>query len=181
LPQTPGLNDRKNKGKICESVAIILLFLINKKTSTMKTKPIPEGFHTVTPYLVVSNAGKLIEFMKKAFDAKKIYHFKRPDGTIMHAVMQVGDSMIMLADATEKYPAKVATLYLYVPDTDAVYKKAMTAGATSIMEPADQFYGDRNAGVTDASGVQWWIGTHIEDVSEEELEKRQEKLMSKAQ
>ena len=147
----------------------------------MKTKPIPDGFHTVTPYLVIKGAAPLIEFMKKAFDAKEIYLSKRPDGTIMHATMQVGDSMIMLADATDQYPEMPSTLYLYVPDTDAVYKKAMAAGATSIMEPADQFYGDRNAGVKDATGTQWWIGTHIEDVSEEEMQERQEKLMSKAQ
>jgi PhnB protein len=147
----------------------------------MKTKPIPDGFHTVTPYLVIKGAAQLIEFMKKAFDAKQIYVSNRPDGTIMHATMQVGDSMVMLAEATEQHQILPAMLYLYVPDTDAVYKKAMAAGATSIMEPADQFYGDRNAGVKDATGTQWWIGTHTEDVSEEELKKRQEKLLIKAQ
>jgi len=146
----------------------------------MKTKPIPDGFRSVTPYLVVKGAEQLIEFMKKAFDAKQIYVSKRPDGTIMHATMLINDSMIMLAEATEQYPILPSMLYLYVPYTDAVYKKAMAAGAISIMEPADQFYGDRNAGVKDASGTQWWIGTHIEDVSEEELQKRQEKLMNKA-
>ena len=145
----------------------------------MKTKSIPDGFHTVTPYLVVKGAAQLMEFMKKAFDAKQIYVSNRPDGTIMHATMQVGDSMVMLAEATEQYPVLPSMIYLYVPDTDAVYKKAMAAGATSIMEPADQFYGDRNAGVKDATGTQWWIGTHIEDVTEEELNERQKKLMDK--
>lgn len=147
----------------------------------MKTKPIPDGFHTVTPYLVIKGAAQLIEFMKEAFDAKQIYVSNRPDGTIMHATMQVGDSMVMLAEATEQHQILPAMLYLYVPDTDAIYKKAMAAGATSIMEPADKFYGDRNAGVKDETGTQWWIGTHTEDVSEEELKKRQEKLLIKPQ
>jgi|SRR6185436_4113490 len=146
----------------------------------MKANPVPDGFHTVTPYLVVKGAEKLIEFMKKAFDAKEIYLHKRPDDTVMHATMQVGNSMIMLADASEQYPPLQAALYLYVPDTDAVYRKAIAAGATSIMEPADMFYGDRNAGVTEQSGVQWWIGTHMEDVSDEEMQRRQEKFMSRA-
>ena len=116
--------------------------------------------------------------MKKAFDANKsIFPIVL---TEHHACNDaVGDSMVMLAEATEQHQLLPAMLYLYVPDTDAVYKKAMAAGATSIMEPADQFYGDRNAGVKDATGTQWWIGTHTEDVSEEELKKRQEKLLIK--
>jgi len=142
----------------------------------MNVKPIPDGFHTVTPYLVVKGAAQLIEFIRKAFDGKQLYAHSRPDGTVMHAVVQVNDSMIMLADGTDQHPAQPAMLYLYVTDTDSYYKKAMASGATSIMEPADMFYGDRNAGVIDPSGNQWWIGTHIEDVSEKEMTIRQKKF-----
>jgi uncharacterized glyoxalase superfamily protein PhnB len=147
----------------------------------MKVNPIPEGFHTVTPYLVVKGAAKLIDFLKKAFNAKEIDSFKRPDGTIMHATVQIGDSRIMLAEATEKFPPVPASLYLYVTDTDAMFHSGMEAGGTSLMEPADQFYGDRNAGVKDPTGNSWWIATHVEDVSPEEMQKRSEAYASQAQ
>jgi len=138
----------------------------------MTVKPVPEGYHTVTPYLVVDDAQKLIEFAKRAFDAKVGEEMKREDGTIMHAELHIGDSRIMLGQASEQHKAMPCALYLYVPDTDATYKKALAAGAVSTMEPANQFYGDRNAGVRDQNGITWWIGTHVEDVSPEELKKR---------
>jgi PhnB protein len=138
----------------------------------MAVKPVPDGFHTVTPYLVVDDAAKLIEFLKRGFGAEEMHRSKRPDGKIMHAQVRIGDSMIMLADGNESHPPEPCSLYLYVPDVDAVYRRAIAAGGTSILEPADMFYGDRNAGVKDASGVRWWIGTHKEDMTEAELEKR---------
>jgi PhnB protein len=138
----------------------------------MAVQPIPDGYHSVTPYLTVHGADQLIEFLKQAFAAEERERFLRPDGAIMHAEVKVGDSIIMLAEANEQWQPRPGMLYLYVPDTDATYRRALDAGASSLMEPADQFYGDRNAGVTDPSGNSWWIATHVEDVSKEEMERR---------
>lgn len=140
-------------------------------------KPIPDGYHTLTPFIMVVGGVKSLEFLKNSFDAKEISIHKNPDGTIMHAELQIGDSRLMLAEATEKYPAMPTMIYVYVEDADAVYKKAMAAGATSLREPTDEFYGDRSCGVKDASGNQWWIATHVEDVSPEEMQRRQEAYM----
>jgi PhnB protein len=138
----------------------------------MAVHPIPDGFHTVTPYLVVDGAAKLIDFLKQGFGAEEIHRSNRPDGGIMHAQVKIGDSMIMLADAAKEHPAAPCSLYLYVKDVDALYERAMKAGAKSIMKPENMFYGDRNGGVMGPGGVQWWIGTHVEDVPEGEIEKR---------
>ena len=138
----------------------------------MAVKPIPEGYHTVTPYLVVEGAGGLIDFLKQAFDAEEVVRMPGKDGTVGHAEMRIGNSMIMLADAQPEYPAAPHTICLYVEDADATYQRAIAAGATSVREPADQFYGDRSGGVKDASGMSWWISTHIEDIAPEEVEKR---------
>lgn len=138
----------------------------------MPVKPIPEGYHTVTPYLVVPGAGRLIEFLKEAFKAEEVERMSQPDGTVMHAEVRIGDSIIMMGESSDKFPAMPAAIYLYVPDIDAVYKRALAAGAASTMEPANQFYGDRNAGVKDPSGNLWWIATHVEDVPREEMAKR---------
>ena len=142
-------------------------------------KPIPDGYHTLTPFIMVVGGAKSLEFLKNSFDAKEISIHKNPDGTIMHAELQIGDSRLMLAEATEKYPAMPTMIYVYVDDADAVYKKAMAAGAESLREPTDEFYGDRSCGVKDASGNQWWIATHVEDVSPEEMQRRQEEFMKK--
>lgn len=138
----------------------------------MAVKPIPEGYHTVTPYLVVPGAAKLIEFLRHVFDAQEIERMARPDGTVMHAEVRIGDSVVMMGEASGEKPAMPAMLYLYVKDCDATYKRALQAGAISVMEPADQFYGDRNAAVKDASGNQWWMATHVEDVPPEEMARR---------
>ncbi len=138
----------------------------------MAVNPIPEGYHSVTPYLVVNGAGRLIDFLKQAFGAEERGRFLAPNGSIMHAEVKVGDSIIMLGDANEQVPARPAGLCLYVPDTDAIYRRAISAGATSLRGPEDQFYGDRSAGVTDPTGNTWWINTHVEDVSAEEMERR---------
>ena len=138
-----------------------------------KVKPIPDGFHTITPYLIADGAEKLIDFMQKAFGAKYDHEpAKRPDGKIMHATLKIGDSMLMVSESSERAKATPVMLYLYVPDVDAAYQKALKAGASSVMEPADQFYGDRGGGVKDAAGNSWFLGTHIEDVAPAEMKKR---------
>ncbi|HYV91757.1 MAG TPA: VOC family protein [Chitinophagales bacterium] len=139
-------------------------------------KPIPDGYHTVTPYLVVKGANNLITFLKQAFDAKEITRMDRENGDIMHSEMSIGDSRVMLSDASDQFPPTYVNIFLYVPDTDVTYKKAISAGCTSLMEPVDQFYGDRMGGVKDQFGNQWWIGTHVEDVSPEEMKRRQEAM-----
>jgi uncharacterized glyoxalase superfamily protein PhnB len=139
----------------------------------MPVKPIPDGYHTVTPYLVVPGVAKLIDFVKQALGAEEIHRMAKPDGTVMHAEVKIGNSRIMMGDASgAKSGSMPAVLYVYVPDCDAVYRRALQAGGTSISEPADQFYGDRHGGIMDPSGNQWWIATHKEDVSAEEMMKR---------
>ena len=141
-------------------------------------KPIPEGFHTITPYVVADGAEKVIGFMKEAFGAQPTFDpMMRADGKIMHAEFKIGDSILMIADASERAPAASVALHLYVPNVDAVYQKAIKAGATSLMEPQDQFYGDRSASVRDAAGNRWLIGTHVEDISPAEMKKRAAEFM----
>lgn len=135
-------------------------------------KPIPEGFHSITPYLIVQGAERLIEFLQQAFGAELIYTSKKPDGTIGHSEMRIGDSMIELADGNEQWKPMTAAIHLYVPDTDATYRRAIEAGATSLYEPADMFYGERSGGVADPSGNHWYIATRQENLSEEELHRR---------
>ena len=143
-----------------------------------QVKPIPEGYHTITPYLVVDGAEKIIRFMKEAFGAQPLFEpMMRPDGKVMHAEFKIGSSILMIADASERAKATSTMLYLYVPDVDAVYQKALKAGATSMMEPTNQFYGDRSGGVIDSAGNRWHIGTHVEDVSPAELKKRATEFM----
>jgi len=139
-----------------------------------KVKPIPEGYHSVTPYLVVPGIAGVIDFAKQAFSATERERFTRPDGTVQHAEIKIGDSKIMLGEPQEQSKAMPTTLYVYVPDIDATYHRAMQAGARSLREPRDEFYGDRTAGLEDPSGNQWWIGTHIEDVTPEEMQRRME-------
>ena len=138
----------------------------------MAVKPVPDGYSTVTPYMVSRNAEELLAFMKKAFAAREHELMRAPDGSIWHADLTIGNSHIMVSQANEQHPAMLAGMYLYVPDTDATYRAALAAGAQSTMEPADQFYGDRTAGVKDSHGNMWWIGTHVEDVAPEEMKRR---------
>ncbi|SRR5712691_9964760 len=138
----------------------------------MAVKPIPEGYHTVTPYLTVQGATTLIDFLTQAFDAKELERMTRPDGAIGHAQVRIGDSVVMISESRGEWKPMPGAIYLYVNDTDAAYTRALRAGATSLMEPADQFYGDRNAGVKDPVGNLWWIATHKEDVSQDEMARR---------
>ena len=138
----------------------------------MTVNPIPQGYHTVTPYLVVDGAADLITFLEAAFGGKEMFRLAGPGGKVGHAEVRVGDSHIMIGDATVEHTPKPAMLHLYVEDVDATYRKAISSGATVLREPADQFYGDRSAGVADRFGNTWWIATHVEDVPQEEIERR---------
>ena len=141
----------------------------------MTVKPIPDGYQAVTPYLTVRGAGKVIEFLRQAFGAQLSHEaIKRPDGAIMHAQVLIGDSRIMIADESEMAKATSSSLYLYVPNVDCVYQRAVQAGGVKVMEPTDMFYGDRSGGVKDPSGNTWFIATHKEDVAPQELQKRAE-------
>src|SRR5262245_42889282 len=126
----------------------------------MAVKPIPDGYHTITPYIMASDARKLIAFLQKAFDAEVGHQSTDDEGHIRHAEVRVGSSMLMLSEGMPEYPAGPVSIYMYVPDVDATFKRALAAGATEIMPVADQFYGDRNGGVKDPVGNTWWIGTH---------------------
>jgi PhnB protein len=143
----------------------------------MAVKPIPEGHHSVTPYLIVPGVPRLLDFLKQAFDAQELRRSLGPNGAVMHAQVRIGDSMVMMAEPMGPWQPMPAMLYLYVPDTDAMYRRALQAGATSLQEPADMFYGDRNAGVKDPSGNFWWIATHQEDVPPDELDRRAQAAM----
>jgi uncharacterized glyoxalase superfamily protein PhnB len=143
----------------------------------MAVKPIPDQYHTVTPYLMAPGTLKLIDFLKKAFDAVETERVMGQGSTVMHAEVRIGDSMVMLSDGGGDWKPMPTALYLYVADADAMYKRALAAGGTSVMEPVTQFYGDRHGGVRDPSGNLWWIATHVEDVSPEELKKRAEAYM----
>ncbi len=139
----------------------------------MSVKPIPAGYHTVTPFLTVHGAVELIEFMKMAFDAREKERIMMPDGSLAHSEVWIGDSIIMLGEPMggDCVPMPGA-FYLYVDDMDVVYKRALEAGATSTMAPADQFWGDRLAAVKDRFGNVWNLATHVEDVSTDEMKRR---------
>ena len=147
----------------------------------MAVKPIPEGFHAVTPYLTVPGIPKLVDFLIETFGAKELDRMARPDGTVMHTAVRIGDSLIMMGEPVGEFQAMPAQLYVYVADVDAAYKRALAAGATSVSEPADQFYGDRHGGVRDQAGNLWWIATHKEDVAPDEMAKRAQAAMRQRQ
>jgi PhnB protein len=152
----------------------------------MPTKPIPEGYHTLTTHLAVENAGEAIEFYTRAFGAKETVRMDAPGGTIGHAELKIGDSTIMLADPFPQSNAKpptelggtTASLLVYVEDVDAAVKKAVDAGGTVTMEPEDQFWGDRMGSVTDPYGHVWQIATHVEDLTPEEISERGKAAMA---
>jgi PhnB protein len=146
----------------------------------MPVKPTPDGYHSVTPYLVVPGAAGLIDFLKQVFGAREIMRLATPEDRIGHAELRIGDSLIMLADAQGDHQPTKTMLHVYVADADATYRRALSAGATSEREPADQFYGDRVAGVRDQWGNRWSIATHIEDVPPDELQRRAEAAMRQA-
>lgn len=125
----------------------------------------PPGYRNITPCLVVEGAARLMQFLEQAFDATPVPEnlMHRPDGSVMHAEMIVGDCRVMLADASEEWGKTTSSFYLYVGDCDAVYRQALGAGASSLMEPSDMPYGDRHAGIIDPAGNQWWVATPLRD------------------
>jgi PhnB protein len=143
-------------------------------------KPIPDGYHSITPYLSVNGAAAAIEFYQKAFRAREVMRMAQPDGRIGHAELELGDSRIMLADefpemnfrAPGSIGGTAVHLHLYVADVDAVIGEAVAAGATLIRPVQDQFYGDRSGTVTDPYGHVWHVATHVEDLSPAELKRR---------
>lgn len=145
----------------------------------MAVKPIPDGYHSLTPFIIAEDAQKLLAFLKQAFGAKELFPpMLGPDGSIKHAEVIVGNSPVMIAQANGKdCHASTCKLYHYVTDVDAVYKNALAAGAKTLREPADQFYGDRSGGVVDPAGNEWWIATHKEDVEPEECNRRMMEFM----
>jgi len=159
-----------------------------------KVKPIPEGYHTITPSLVIDRAAEAIEFYQKAFGGKLLFREDRPNGKVMHADMKIGDSHIMLADECDPHegheencpqsPTKLrgttVTLFLYVEDVDSFFNRAVSAGATATMPVADMFCGDRAGALRDPYGHFWFVATHKEEVSREELEKRAQEFMASA-
>jgi PhnB protein len=151
-----------------------------KEEPMATVKPVPDGYHSVTPYLIVRGASQAIDFYTRAFGAAEIMRMPGPGGIIMHAEIRVGDSVIMLSDempqASGKSPQTLggttAAVMVYVPDVDKTYKQAVAAGATAREQPADMFWGDRYGKLTDPFGHEWAIATHVEDVTPEEMEKR---------
>lgn len=123
---------------------------------------VPEGLHMVTPYIVSDDAPAFIAFIRKVFDASEVMLAKDDEGRIRHSEYRIGDSVVMVAQAYDQWKAKPAAFYVYVPDVDHIYEKALKAGAASTMAPEDKPYGDRSAGVVDPTGVDWWIGTRLE-------------------
>jgi uncharacterized glyoxalase superfamily protein PhnB len=134
--------------------------------------------HSLTTQLWFDgDCGEAVNFYKKAFDAEIIGEVdKMPDGRVMHAEVQIGDTRVMMGEPMDPYPARPCNLYMYVPNVDEVYQRAVKAGGKSLSEPKDQFYGDRSGGVEDPSGNTWWIATHVEDVSVEEMQRRMQAL-----
>ncbi len=155
----------------------------------MAVSAIPIGFHAVTPYLIVENATKAIEFYKHAFGAELVMQMPLPDGGVAHAEIKIADSYIMLSDmcpdvqfkSPQQLGGSPVSLMLYVEDVDAVFTKALSLGAKELRPVHDQFYGDRAGSLEDPFGHNWTIGTHIEDLSEQELMQRMGELMSKEQ
>jgi len=153
-----------------------------------KVSPIPEGYTSVTPYLIVKDAAKAIEYYKKVFGAKEIFRMDGPNGKIGHAELQIGNARIMLADenpsmgqghsSATSIGSSPVSLYLYIPDVDRVVERAVAEGAKIIKPIQDQFYGDRSGFVQDPFGHFWGIATHVEDVSPQEMEARMKKLQA---
>lgn len=140
--------------------------------SLKSTNPIRDGFRTITPYLFAQNASQLMEFISVAFGGSETYRKERPDGAITHAEMRIGDSMLMLGEATPQFGPMPTSVYLYVADSDRVYRQALEAGGVSVFPIMTLPNGERYGGVKDPCGNIWWIATHVEDVPPEEEEKR---------
>ena len=144
----------------------------------MKPKPIPEGYHTLTPYLIVKGAARALDYYAQAFGAKELFRFPQPDGRIGHAEMEIGDSKFMLADEFPERDIRApqgpppVSMAVYTEDCDAMFNRAIAAGGKVVRPIANQFYGDRTGVLADPFGHQWSIATHVEDVPPEEMQRR---------
>jgi PhnB protein len=149
-----------------------------------QVKPIPEGYHTVQPYLIVKGASQALDFYKKAFGAEELVRMPGPDGSIMHAEIRIGDSVVMLSDEMPQAQSKspntlggtTSGIMLYVENVDQVYEQAVAAGATATARPTDMFWGDRFGRLVDPFGHDWALATHVEDVTPEEMERRMKEM-----
>ena len=148
------------------------------KPTKKKVSPVPRGYATVTATMNQADAAATIEFCKEVFGAKVRMTMPSPDGKLMHCELQIGDSVVMVSDAIME-PARVASLFLYVPDVDKVYARALAAGASPLMAPMDQFWGDRFARVVDKFGNFWGIATHVEDLTPAQMKKRSAEAAAK--
>ena len=152
----------------------------------MAVNPIPEGFNTVTPHIVVKGAGAAMDFYKKAFGAEEIMRMPAPDGSLMHGELKLGNSRIMIAEENPQMGCQSpltlggspVTIHMYVKDVNAFYNQAVKAGATPIMPVTDMFWGDRYGMVADPYGHKWSVATHVEDVTPEECGRRMEKAFA---
>jgi uncharacterized glyoxalase superfamily protein PhnB len=155
----------------------------------MAVKPIPDGYHTLTPYLTVRNAAKAIEFYKQAFGAQERGVMKGPDGRVMHAELLIGDSIVMLADewpdfgalSPESVGGSSSGLHIYVDNVDEAFARAVKAGAQTEMPVSDQFWGDRYGKLKDPFGHKWSIATHVKDMSADEMKHSMEEAMAQMQ
>ncbi len=141
-------------------------------TKSNKVQPIPEGYHSVTPWIISRDTARLLNFMKQAFGAEEVGRVYNEDGTIGHAEAKIGDCVVMAFDARKEWPSTPCFLRLYVPDGDAVYQQALAAGATSVTEMTSLSFGDRVGRVRDPFGNLWWIQTRLENLDPEEMAKR---------
>jgi len=132
----------------------------------------PDDLPAVIPYLLVTDSARAVQFALDVLGAREQHISRGPDGRIQHATLHLGDAAVMIGLARPDWPPNAAMVYLYVPDVDATYQKALAAGATSIREPRDEVYGDRGAGVKDLDGTTWWLATHLQDLSADEIERR---------
>ena len=146
-----------------------------------QVKPIPNGYHSIQPYLMLKNCAEAIAFYAQAFGAREKFRMPDAQGRISHAEIEIGDSIIMMADeapqvdafSVEHFGGSPVSLLIYTDDCDGLYRRVLGAGAKSLREPADQPYGDRMSGVKDPFGYKWWIATHIKDVSYQEMAAQQ--------
>jgi len=152
----------------------------------MPTKPIPQGFHTATPYLTLNDAARAIDFYKRAFGAQEVMRMNGPGGKVSHAELRIGDSVIMLGDempgagcqSPQSLGGTTSGVMLYVDNVDKVYEQAVSAGAQVESRPADMFWGDRYGRLKDPFGHSWSVATHIEDVAPQEMQKRMQEFMT---
>jgi PhnB protein len=151
--------------------------------------PVPPNHHTLTPYIAIRNAADAIEFYKRAFGAEELGRMPSPDGKIMHAEIKIGDSIVMLSDefpqmsgisSPQTLGGTTCSLMFYTPDVDALYSRAVEAGAAPKMKPEDMFWGDRYGKVADPFGHEWGLATHVEDLTEAEIQERARKFFAKS-